>query len=1150
MNHRPDSIHTTLTVAAVTLLLLLPLHDCLEAKKQETDYWTAKENLTLRLGAEWHKIGVLRKESAAVGDVINAIRMFELYPPELTGFDDGKLVAFDKSIEILEKRNQRIRDKINGFKAPLGDAIAILREMVTGEPVESMFETLEKGDLKRITTMLSVKHDIDTLWQRVDSLLNGTMAAIGMPPREEKENPMENDFFTILKANLGLQSETYYERLGQIESFIITKANPEQITQIKRIEQHRIREYLSAGQPALARRKTLDAISLLSGKTDHSDFIMLLVRAEFMDGNYQEALSTLDKLPETKPYREFRTRYRLQSLYALHDYQTIIRDTSRITIEDYHGAPRNLILWILIESALAEGAYDEIIRRAAYIEKGKPFSLHVMHALARSYLARNDDSTALSILEQAQRYKTTTDDDRTALKKINIAVAQLYYELGNYDKSIERFYELLNEPDLFEQALFGIAWCYLQSGRYEKAETALRKIINQAPETSLGAEGILVLARRYLQKAEFAWKKHTYIDREKYRLRALIIKLDKRLASDSASERSITIRNARMETASLLTKVEGEKIADYATISSYYDNIDRLCSFITSHYYTGTFQEASFSKKRETILGIIDSIQLEIGQKQQRGTPELQVSNARQERLKIKSVVDKTNIFSTICLIDRYRWERAFIDWRKNTLRKNAANGSDTAFANRRTLKETIDAVLLREDSLQQYYSGTLQNNISRLLEANIDSSDACYLSYQLGELYYHSENTAYARAYDTYEKKVQHFEKVISEFRNGTGDKIPHQPAPPVLDHRRSMDMYRRAMKAQPDSPFRAAAEYSLAWCYNDLARFDSAYTHMHTVATQFPEHPHAPQAWMFCGEFHFDKTNLKDALAAFYAVMKYPESEWFDEALYKVAWTQYRLSNPEKAISSFLALVDLGGGKFGHALLEKESMDYIAISFSETDATGQKGLTRAAAFARKLGDPERGCQILHRLAQVFRDQGRNDMAKKTFNHILSNYPAYRQNPTVEAELLAVLERDVNTETSISQKYEYFKKYNSHSKWAEHQSDSIRIRADSTAAKMLYDAAISYHQLALQKNNDSLYHQAIASYTDYINHYPRSPLANECHYNLAEIQFSTGNYREAAEEYIAVSKRYPDSKYKETAAWNAIVASQNLLKLETGDSR
>ncbi len=1146
MKHqRPDSILIPTTVAAV-FLLLLPMQVCLGAKVREKDYWTAKENLTMRLGAEWHKISVLHKEASAIADVLTAIRAFELYPPAMTGFEDEEIVRFDKAIESIEKRNNRISDAIDDFKTPLSDAIAILREMVIGEPIESMFATLEKGDLKRISAMLSVKHAIDTLWLQVDSLLNGTMLSIGMPIPPKKKGPIEDEFFAILKANLGLQSETYYDRLNRLKKFILSTATPEQIAQVARIEKNGIRSYLKANQPALARRKTVDALALLSGKTDLSGFHLLLARAEFMECDYRAALATLEKISPSGSDPELRMLYRLQCLYALREYQTILGDTTTITIENLHGARRNLSLWILIESALENKSYDMIIRLASSIEKGKPYSLHVMHALARSYIVRGDDTTALSILEQAQRYRTTTDDDRIALREITMAIAQLYYERGEYDKAIERFYEQLNNGVLFERALFGIAWSYLQSGRFEKAETALRKIINQAPETALGAEGILVLARRYLQKAEFAWKKHTYVEREKDRLTTLIGKIDNLTTGDSLSPKAVTMRNASKELNGLLDRIQQEKVADYRTISAYYENIDRLCTFISTHYYTGTFQEERFSQKRESVLSLIDSIQQEIGNRQQTGTTLTRLSNARQERLKIKSIVDQTNIFSTVTLIDRFRWERDYIAWQKNRLQKGSSQ-SDTALAVRAA---KIDALLLKEDSVRVHYSDILQKRIQQLLAAKIDSSDACYLNYQLGELYYRAENAAYAESYENYEKKIQRYDQAMSEFHNGTIDTIPREPKAPVLNHRQSVASYRSAMQSQPTSPFRAAAEYSLAWCFNDLARFDSAYVHMHTVATKFPDHPHAPQAWMFCGEYHFDKANLKEALAAFYAVMKHPESEWFDEALYKVAWTQYRLSNPEKAISSFLALVDLGGGKFGHALLEKESMDYIAISFSETDATGEKGLSRATAFARKLGDPERGCQILHRLGQVFRDQGRYSMARKTYNYILSTYPSYRENPVVEAELLAVLEQDVNTETSIAQKYAYFKKYHRTSKWAENQVDSIRLRADSTASKMLYDAAISYHQMALQKNNDTLYRQAVATYTDYINHYPKSPLANECHYNLAEIQFSTGNYREAAEEYIAVSRRYPDSKYKETAAWNAIVASQNLLKMESGNKR
>ena len=87
-----------------------------------------------------------------------------------------------------------------------------------------------------------------------------------------------------------------------------------------------------------------------------------------------------------------------------------------------------------------------------------------------------------------------------------------------------------------------------------------------------------------------------------------------------------------------------------------------------------------------------------------------------------------------------------------------------------------------------------------------------------------------------------------------------------------------------------------------------DSALFYMENRAALYPTSVHTPQAWMYCGEYNFDRGELDQAIKCYQATMRYPESEWFDEALYKLAWAQYRLSNPEKAISSFLALVSLG--------------------------------------------------------------------------------------------------------------------------------------------------------------------------------------------------------------------------------------------------
>jgi TolA-binding protein len=160
--------------------------------------------------------------------------------------------------------------------------------------------------------------------------------------------------------------------------------------------------------------------------------------------------------------------------------------------------------------------------------------------------------------------------------------------------------------------------------------------------------------------------------------------------------------------------------------------------------------------------------------------------------------------------------------------------------------------------------------------------------------------------------------------------------------------------------------------------------------------------------------------------------------------------------------------------------------------------------------------------------------------------YPDYKQSPLIESEMLTVMEKSGTVEETNIRNQEFFGKYNRNGEWAKAQTDArVVAKADSLSQGHLYDAAVSYHQLALQKSDTLLYQTASEGYSEFIENYPASPHAGECHYNLAEIQFSLGNYQRAADEYMAVSRRYPDPKYKETAAWNAIVASQNLLKKE-----
>ena len=1157
------------TRTLVLMLLAASLLPCLDqgvfakaAKKN--DPWQSRENLVNRLGAELNKIDGMNRELADMGDVLANIGDLEFFPPELTGLDKAGLVRFDKKIERLEKDQAALSASLDGLRPPLLDGMAILREMVVKEPVESMFDVLEQGDRTRTAEVLRIKQGADTLWAAADSLLTAAARGAGIAPAAAKvKSGSDEDSFAARSA--GRRSEPYFWKLRALLDSIVGKGSAANVNEMFAIETGRIKKYVKEGAIPLARQKIAEVAARYAGKTGLGEITLLAARTAIMQGDYQKALTTLAQVAAAPASAEAGERsalsYRLQSLYALARYDSLWAEAEHLNFPQIGGPARNFLLWITMESGLALKKKNVYVRLASLSDRKSPYALHIMHALGRSYLAAGDPSTALSVFESAAKFSARSDADKTALQALRYAIAETNYELGRYQQALALFYELLNDPGEFERGLYGALWCYIELGMDDKVDGTVRKLINQAPESRFAADALIVLAQRYLNAAHDEWKKTQYLTSEEQRLRDMVERIDAKQKADTSRTRAQPFAAARKELVELLSQLRAQPRCAQGEIDAYYTKIAHVGALLTSSYGTGSYQRAPLTEKRESLLRYLDSCILTAKAHSDGSRAVARSGSSPSEVAAVKSIVAQSSVFMTEAMIEQYRFEQEYCNWQKSQLndaeqaalrpllqRSDSVSRAALA-ARKKTTAHLLDSLLVAEERMRQQWNDRLTARLQLLIAQGVDSANAAYFHYHLGELLYGQENARYSRDYEKYEKTKASFAEKMAAYRDGTLSELPEgsEPKPPRTDHTASMEHFRAVLALAPASPAAGSAHYCLAWCWNDLAAFDSALAQMEVVANKFPQSQYAPQAWMYAGEYMFDKGNLARAIACYQAVMKYPESDWFDEALYKMAWAQYRLSNPEKAISSFLALVDLGGGrKKGKALLEKESMDYIAISFSEADMTGEKGLQRAVTFATKLGDPDRGSEILHRLAKVYMDQGRYDMAKKTYRTLLKMNPTYRNLPVVESELVAAVEREATPEEANQLKAEFFKKYNRKSEWAQMQADAEAVgKADSLAQERLYDAAIGYHQMALQKSDTAAYGRAAAVYTDFIRAYPKSARTSECHYNLAEIEFSLGDYNNAAQDYIAVSKRYPDSKFRETAAWNAIVASQNLLKKE-----
>jgi TolA-binding protein len=1150
-------------IAVIAVLMLYPfIADAAVNRAKKQDSWQVRQYLVERLTAECYKINLLSGDLAHVNDIAREIRSLELFPPEVTRIRDDSLVSLDKKTELIEKEARQISDELTALRQPLADGMAILREMVAGQPNEQMFEVLEEGDLQRIDQMIALKHRITAMWKNMDLMLAALAGQMKMTDVKTADDAgAAGELIELVRANLGMQYVQYYNRLNALKDSLAARSAPQQVQAMLRIEINNAKKELGKGRNDVLRSRLQVLIKRYAGLRSVDDLYSFLARVEFESRNFEKTLEAASVLPDSEPaFAEQKTVYTLQSLFELGNFEAIAKYREKIQLDKLSDSHRNLILWILMETSLALGSGDDLTRMASRMVKDAPYAIHVLHALARSYVAAGNWATAISVFESARAIRLKGEADVQVRHLVLLSLAESYYQTAAYSKALPIYFELLNEQGNFEEALYGIVWCYMRTGEYTKAETSLRKLINQSPQSPLAAEAISIMAKRYITRANTEWNQVTALSKEQDRLGKLLEKTNQKMAQDSSKANQQKYLTAATELTDLLAKITGEDRTNYAEIENQYAGALRVSEMLDRYYRTGTFQENELSLQREKLLHNLDSVLAEIrddGQIKAGMRPAF--AQQRENIQQIKDLVRKNTSLKARIYIDQFRWERDYIDWLKMiaknkqdslNLRMNTAR--DSSEQARIALKKaacgnTIDSLVTAGDSVEQAGYLRLNEACAAVLAQPIDPEDEAYIRYHMAEMQYTNENERYLRSYDAYEDQKARYDTLLAAFRNGIIDTMPVAPSAPELDHSQSMQDYFSLLEKFPQSAIVPAVYYSLAWCYSDMSKPEMAVAQMETLAVNFPQSQYTPQAWMFVGEYLFDHDNLEKAVKAYQNVMKYPDNKWFDDALYKLAWTQYRLSNPEKAISSFLALVDLGGGKIkGKSVLEKESMDYIALSFSESDMTGEKGLERATRFVQKFGDEVRGSQILHRLAKVYRDQGRYDMAKQSYKTLLTTYPNNTKNPLVEREYLGVLAKELPDTTISKLRIDFFNKYNSRSSWARAQTDSlVKAEGDSLSSQMLYDAAVAYHQLALGRNDTSWYNQALRVYKDYIKAYPLSRKANECHYNLAEIVFSLGDYRQAAEEYIAVSKRYPDSKYRETAAWNAIVASQNLLKKE-----
>jgi tetratricopeptide (TPR) repeat protein len=498
--------------------------------------------------------------------------------------------------------------------------------------------------------------------------------------------------------------------------------------------------------------------------------------------------------------------------------------------------------------------------------------------------------------------------------------------------------------------------------------------------------------------------------------------------------------------------------------------------------------------------------------------------------------------------------ERAIGTQERPTIKKKAAEQAreqrgyrvslQIPLALRKALAKKIDRRiqqnLIQEKKLRGEAMGLLSKFIAESPEGSQEMPEALL---RMGELEWED-------ARDTFLEGFQKWEALPPEQRA--------EKDPPTPNYAKARARFLRVLKNYKDFNQYDLALYVDGFLANEEAKFDESLRRFNRIIEWFPKSRFIPDAHMVRAEYEFtkDAPNYETAFDEYEQVLRYEHSELYDLAMFKSAWTLWRLGKSEQAAKRFLIVFQATDSQTAKVSakrkdeldeLQNEALKNLVAVFVEDENNRAEDMYR---FLTKAGGDKFAGKIVRALADAFYDQAQYERGIEAYRLLLKLEPtspeAYRFQLQIAQghstlENWAALEEDykLNVRDYVAPEMAQGKPKTPPSAWARAQRSEELARAEKATEKQLREDAVGLHAKAqADKVSKAEFQGAANLYKVYLSRFGARPEAYEVNYNLAEIYFyRLDNATGAAEAYLAAVRLNPKGQYSRTALYNALSA-------------
>lgn len=452
------------------------------------------------------------------------------------------------------------------------------------------------------------------------------------------------------------------------------------------------------------------------------------------------------------------------------------------------------------------------------------------------------------------------------------------------------------------------------------------------------------------------------------------------------------------------------------------------------------------------------------------------------------------------------------------------------------------------------FEEGTDEAELEKVLDEGVDQlyklSNQYKKSTKRGELWLRLAELYVDKARLIEFRLLNQHDKNLQMFAAGKLKSRPRLDLKPAQAYNlKAITLYEWFIRDFPKDPKMDQALYFLGFNYFELNEPKKGESYYLRLTKEYPNSLYVNEANFAVGEYYFENEKWKQALEYYEKVATQRNYRLYSFAMYKIAWCQYKLNNPPKALTFLEQVIfegrrtkgskDSSTGGVSRIRLASEAVKDLIVFYAEAGAPEKA----RPYFTKVIGEKSTNANLA-KLAYFYMDTGNRDGATLIFRDLISQDSNAVKAYDYQYAIVKMYGAAGGSPTFKKELYMWIEQYGPESSWQKINSEDAQAitKANELMESTLRNHVLQQHQVAQNAKTKSARAGASQGYELYFQTFKKTTRLEEMHFFYGELLFDIADYKKAAFHYTWVLENTPEGQYYDRALLNALLAYEKRL--------